>query len=76
MDWPVRTLVCLGTDGIWETAGPDGEMFGKARLEDLLREHAGKPAQAVVDAVLEALDTFRGGMPRQDDVTLVVIVFP
>lgn len=67
-------IVVLGTDGIWETANPQtGELFGKERMKDIVRTHAGESASAIREAVLEVLTEFRGEASFLDDVTLVVV---
>jgi sigma-B regulation protein RsbU (phosphoserine phosphatase) len=69
------SIILLGTDGIWETADPDGAMFGKERLLPLVRTGRGESAQALRDRILGALETFRGPAAAADDVTLVVVKF-
>jgi len=71
-DQPGQVLL-LGTDGIWETRNPAGEMYGKARLREALRRSAASPAAGIVDAVLAELAAFRGDRRQEDDVTLVVV---
>lgn len=71
--WSPGTVLLLGTDGISETRGPSGEMFGRDRVIALVREHAAKSAAAIADAVIAALAAFRGTGPQRDDVTLVVV---
>lgn len=66
-------VVALGTDGIWEARSREGEMFGKDRLRDIIRDRADRPAREIVEAVLEELWAFRRGLPAEDDVTLVVV---
>jgi sigma-B regulation protein RsbU (phosphoserine phosphatase) len=66
-------VVIIGTDGIWEAANGDDEMFGKQRLCDLLLDCAEMPARGIYDAVVRAVEEFRGGAPQKDDLTLVVI---
>lgn len=66
-------VLLIGSDGLWEARGPDGSMFGKERVRDVLREHAARPAQAVLDTLLAAWNDFRGEVPAEDDVTLMVI---
>ena len=53
-------LVIIGTDGIWETIGPQNTLFGKLRLEELIAQNAWRPAERICDVVLRALDDFRG----------------
>jgi sigma-B regulation protein RsbU (phosphoserine phosphatase) len=66
------TVVLLGTDGVWETFNPRGEMFGKERLQALVRVHAGRAADVIRDRIMEELSAFRGGAALGDDVTLVI----
>ncbi len=66
-------VLCVGTDGIWETRDPSGEMYGKERLRAALRANAHQGAQAILDAVLADVTAFRGGMRQDDDITLVVV---
>ncbi len=64
--------VFLRSDGIHETLGPGGEMFGEQRLEAVLR--SGQPPSRLFDAVLAAVADFAGGRARTDDVSLVELV--
>jgi phosphoserine phosphatase RsbU/P len=66
-------VLVVGTDGIWETLDPQGRMYGKARLEALLRKHVHRPACRIVEAVMADLEAFRQGADSVDDATLVVV---
>ncbi len=66
-------VIVLGTDGVWETRSPEGEMFGKARLTELIRRHAEGSAQDIVLAVLDAVEEFRGPGEPEDDITLMAV---
>lgn len=66
-------VLLLGTDGIWEARDPSGKWFGKKVLREILREHAGKPAETIAGIITGTLEKFRGSRPQEDDVTLVVI---
>ena len=37
-------VIFLGTDGIWEAHNPEGELFGKERLYNTIRENGTKSA--------------------------------
>ncbi len=63
------SVVLVFSDGVVETRAPGGELFGTARLVDLLAEHGGKPD--VIDRLLAALAGHRAGAAQQDDVTVV-----
>ncbi|HHP7233072.1 MAG TPA: SpoIIE family protein phosphatase [Desulfobacterales bacterium] len=66
-------MLFLGTDGIWETHSPRGEMFGKQRLLEILRRNATEPAGRIVERVVGALNRFRGDREPEDDVTMVAV---
>lgn len=71
--WTPGSILIVGTDGLRETMNSQGEMFGRERLRDLVRRHADKSAEEIQQAVIESLHRFRGEVPQEDDVTLVVI---
>jgi sigma-B regulation protein RsbU (phosphoserine phosphatase) len=66
------TMILIGTDGIWEARNPNGEMFGKERIHELMREYADS-ADALAEAIKRAMFDWVGPSPLQDDVTFVVI---
>ncbi|MGD9057317.1 MAG: SpoIIE family protein phosphatase [Desulfobacterales bacterium] len=66
-------IIFLSTDGIWEAFNPDGEMFGKDRIYDILRKNAASGAEEIVRNVLADLDSFQQGASIEDDITLVII---
>ena len=66
-------IIAIGTDGIWEACNADGQMFGKQRFRDILRENAQLSADEIIDAVYEELNHFKPGLKQADDITLVVI---
>ena len=70
---PPGAVLALGTDGIWEARGQEGEMYGKTRLRQALRRAAAGDAGSIARAVLADLSAFTRGEPNHDDVTLVVI---
>jgi len=72
-DLSAGRIILLGTDGIWETRSPEGEMYGKGRLRELIAANAHRSAADIVETVLADLALFRSGLPQEDDVTLVVV---
>lgn len=68
-------VLLLGSDGLWEAQNAAGAMFGKKRTREVLAQAAPGGAQNVCDALLAALDAFRGETPLDDDVTLLVVTF-
>jgi sigma-B regulation protein RsbU (phosphoserine phosphatase) len=71
--WTAGSIVIVGTDGLRETMNGQGEMFGRERLRDLIRRHADQSAEGIQEAVIKSLHRFRGEVPQEDDLTLVVI---
>ena len=65
-------VLMLGTDGLWEAADPQGNMYGKDRLRQLLKSQAHRDSSEIVAAVLDELNRFVRPGKFADDVTLVV----
>ncbi len=70
---PPGSILLVGTDGIWETAAPGGEMFGKDRLRALMYEYRAETSQQIGTEIISSLNTFRGSDRPLDDVTLIII---
>jgi sigma-B regulation protein RsbU (phosphoserine phosphatase) len=66
-------VLFIGTDGIWETGNEKGELFGKDRLKEVIRRHAGQSARDILLAVHAAAEEFRGDLKQEDDLTIVVV---
>jgi len=66
-------IIAIGTDGIWESVNKEGEMFGKARFRDIIRNHANAAASDILNAVYSELNQYTRGQRSEDDITLVVI---
>ena len=48
-------------------------MFGKERFRKVIRTHAPKTAQQILQVVMEEINAFCHPLENEDDVTLVVI---
>lgn len=59
----------LHSDGLTEADNETGAIFGESRLEHILTNPVDDPFQAL----LQALDQFRGQQPQSDDISLVEI---
>lgn len=66
-------IIVLATDGLWESVNVNGEMFGKDRIYDLIRAHAGLSAKGILNIFIDSLYRFTKGKKFEDDVTLVVV---
>jgi sigma-B regulation protein RsbU (phosphoserine phosphatase) len=65
--------VLIGTDGIWEMHNEVGEMFGKDRVKEIIRNNISATAKEIIEAITDALNKFRGSKQPEDDITMVVI---
>lgn len=63
----------LYTDGAVEALDPAEEPFGEERLAELVAVMGAAGAQALVGAVVDALNDFTGAAPQRDDITLVAL---
>lgn len=63
----------LYTDGVTEATNPEDEMFGVARLEELLVEHRHATAREIEERVYTHIKDFAAGAPQADDLTMVVV---
>jgi sigma-B regulation protein RsbU (phosphoserine phosphatase) len=68
-------ILVLSTDGVWEAHNGRGEMFGKKRLKEVIRQTVGFGAEGTRRAIFKAVSTFQGEASQEDDLTLVVWKF-
>src|SRR5579862_376083 len=66
-------LLAMFSDGITEANDLHQEEFGTRRLENFLRENAGRPPQEIVNRVFAEIKAFEAGRPQRDDQTLVIL---
>lgn len=64
-------LLVAYTDGVTESQDDAGEEFGEDRLHALVSGLAGASADAVQQAVVEAVQSWSAGCPPLDDLTVV-----
>jgi phosphoserine phosphatase RsbU/P len=67
-----KDLLVWFTDGVVECENEWGEQFSDKRLRAICQRAASAGAEAVRDAVVEAITAFRQGHAQGDDMTLVV----
>jgi sigma-B regulation protein RsbU (phosphoserine phosphatase) len=65
-------LLALYSDGVTEADNTAEEEFGEERLIEALRQNRTEPAEAIVQAVRNALAGFTATAPQADDITLVI----
>ncbi len=63
-------LLVILTDGLTEVENKAGEMFGEARIEQLMRDRVERPLAEIRADLLKAVGEFGG---QEDDQTLVLI---
>jgi sigma-B regulation protein RsbU (phosphoserine phosphatase) len=66
-------ILCIGTDGIWETHNQQGEMFGRQRIRKIIRDKSHLRAANIMTAIIDSVREFRSGSRQEDDITLVII---
>ncbi|UCD30843.1 MAG: SpoIIE family protein phosphatase [Desulfobacterales bacterium] len=71
--WGYGQVILVVTDGIWETMNPQGHMFGRHRMRQILRQNSHAPAEKILQAMIRELNEFRQNAAQEDDITLVVI---
>lgn len=64
------------SDGITEQFDAVGKMYGTERLIRVFQESIRRPLDAVVSAILDDLEAFRGGALVKDDQTLIALELP
>jgi sigma-B regulation protein RsbU (phosphoserine phosphatase) len=71
-------MVVLYTDGMIEATPSEGssEEFGIERLVEIARKSAGKSSKEIGEAMMKAVETYRGEAEPQDDRTVVVVTYP
>ena len=63
----------LYTDGITESANPDGAFFSEEQLAQVLESHARESPRGMVDAILRAVREFSGAAPQSDDIAALAL---
>jgi phosphoserine phosphatase RsbU/P len=66
-------VLVLFTDGISEAMNPESDMFGEARLAQLVGEHGHLPAEELRERILREIEAFRAGAPQHDDMTMILL---
>ena len=74
-NWSPGTVLFIGTDGIHETQNRNGQMYGRKRLRQVIEDNHTASANEIQQKVIESVQTFRGDLQPEDDITLVVIKF-
>lgn len=65
-------VLVVFSDGVTDAMNPQGDEFGEARLAEVVSDHRGESAGAILDAVNHAITVWAAGTPLPDDLTLLV----
>jgi sigma-B regulation protein RsbU (phosphoserine phosphatase) len=66
-------IIVVATDGIFEARDGRGDMFGHARLREVIRRSRTEAAPGIVANVFEAVGRHTRNRPPEDDRTLLVV---
>lgn len=66
-------LLVLYTDGVSEAMNAKREMYGVERLVSVLHRNWGLPVKQLIAAVHADVESFTGGEPQRDDLTLLIL---
>lgn len=72
-DLPAGHIIIIATDGVWEAHNRHGQMFGKDRLNNIIRMSSRGSAQDIVDAVIQEVEDFSLPGSLEDDITLAAV---
>lgn len=61
------------TDGVYETFNANEEEFGVERVAEIVQTRREASARVIVQAIVDAVEGFRGERPQADDLTAVVV---
>ncbi len=65
--------IILVTDGLSETAAPNGMLFGRQRVRDVLEANFQEPLKLLARRLLDAVELWRQAGVQMDDVTILAI---
>ena len=61
------------SDGILDATSASGDLFGRRRLETIVRDHAQRSAEELVDTIFTAVSAHAEGVEAFDDQTIVAL---
>ncbi len=66
-------ILALVSDGIFEYRNAEGDEFGEARVQDIIRAHPDETMAELSSTLLRAVRSFAGSAPQEDDMTVVLV---
>jgi sigma-B regulation protein RsbU (phosphoserine phosphatase) len=61
------------SDGLTDASDPQGQMFGRSRLEDVVAQNCARSSEELVNAIIEAVVQFTASAAPWDDQTVVAL---
>lgn len=68
-------VLVVYSDGVTEALDVHGEEFGEDRLAAIVEARHADDATTILEAIVQAVQTFAQGAPQHDDVTAMVVKF-
>ncbi|MFZ0637298.1 MAG: SpoIIE family protein phosphatase [Candidatus Acidiferrales bacterium] len=68
-------FLVIYTDGVSEATNMNGELLEDAGLRKLIQEFQGQTVDQLSETIRAGVQTFTGGAPQSDDITLLVIQY-
>jgi serine phosphatase RsbU (regulator of sigma subunit) len=68
-------VLVVYSDGVTEALDVQGQEFGEERLVVILEKRHNDEADAILDAIIDAVLTFSTGVPQHDDVTAMAVKY-
>ncbi len=65
-------LLCF-TDGITEIQNENQDEFGRKRIEEIVKKNHQASSTEILGILSDAVSDFRGSIPREDDITAIVL---
>ena len=66
-------ILVVYSDGLTEAENPEGEMYGEARLREILALEGPRGSQVLERKLLDDLDDFTRGHSQTDDITYIIV---
>ena len=66
-------VIVLYTDGISEAMNTDGDLFGEARLSQIIEEHGHLEVPELRERILREVEAFAGAAGQNDDLTMILM---
>jgi sigma-B regulation protein RsbU (phosphoserine phosphatase) len=66
-------ILVVYSDGLTDAENPHGEMFGEARLLEIIQQEAPSGSHAVEQRFLKTIEQFTEGTPQTDDITFLIV---